>query len=135
MCSCLRLATAKAIVHDIEGFRPCMAAASFIMFLISLSSACTPHDHVVSSPRVTLYIPTEPHVQSVGRCVWLRMLGCEDGWGRKHKLQAGLLLLALCPTSKRLFLSTAKHTTTGWLDPSSLLITRHGSIHPTAYKY
>lgn len=39
----------------------------------------------------------------------LAVCGCEDGWGRKHKLQAGLLPLALCPTSDRPFLSTLKH--------------------------
>lgn len=62
----------------------------------------------VASPRVTLH-PSEPiysHMLSVGHCVcaWLCILGREDGWGRKHKLQAGLLRLALCPTSDTLLI-------------------------------
>lgn len=75
------------------------------------------HNYTSPSPRVTplliRYIHSHggPHAKR-GRCVWLRMLGCEDGWRRKRKLQAGLLLLALSPTSERLFLSTPKHTTT-----------------------
>lgn len=89
---------------------------------------CQPH-------QLSLYFPTAPHVQRGDRCVWLRMLGVEDGWGRKHKLQAGLLLLALSQLQKALsYLLWSTPQQSGW-NPSCLWIVRQTAVRTVAHEY
>lgn len=77
------------------------------------------------------------HTQSVGHCVcmWLCILGCEDGWGRKHKLQAGLLLLALCPTSDTLLICSEAHNCRLARPQINDDVKTYSFIHNMAHKY
>lgn len=118
----------------------CPVTTVFIMFLhgftlFNLSPIFIPHFYKTSSPCVTLCHHSRAYTFSLScMCrlwtvvcgVYERMVGSEDGWGRKHKLQAGLLLLAVSLTSVWLFLSTPEHAT---IVPSSLLIIRSNCTH------
>lgn len=84
-------------------------------FLVPLL-LCICHIVYISCFIPSHHLPPEPfYAHKVPRAELLHEAvhagGCEGGWGRKHELQAGLLLLALSPTSERLFLSAPRHTT------------------------
>lgn len=75
--------------------------------------------------------PVYSHMQKCeSLCVWLCLLGYEDGWGRKHKLQAGLVL-ALSPTV--LIYSEAHHHSQARLQ--FIVHIKHNYVHTMAHKY
>ena len=132
----------KGVVHRKPINRPLLPCNNCIhhvsppgFMLFNLSPIFIPHFYKTSSPCVTLCHYSRAYTFSLScMCrlwtvvcgVYERMVGSEDGWGRKHKLQAGLLLLAVSLTSERLFLSTPEHAT---IVPSSLLIIRSNCTH------
>lgn len=80
----------------------CFTYVSPLILFRLYTTRLTKSLHPVSPFRA--YILSHAECGSLCVCVWLCILGREDGWGRKHKLQAGLLRLALCPTSDTLLI-------------------------------
>lgn len=102
----------------------------YISPLIYLLSILYHMTDTVSSPHVTTRVCTIFSQAERGSLPVAVHVGV---WGRLGK-EAEIRGRAAAPGTLP-FLSTPKHTTAGWPDPSSLLMSRHSSIHTMAHKY
>lgn len=130
----IRLGTSKATAYETQRYHWAMPSDIVWQHLATLcfSTHLTLSVYHFASAALIYF-----HTRSVGHCVcmWLCISGCEDSWGRKHKLQAGLLLLALRPTSDTLLICSEAHNCRLARPHINDDVKTHSSIHNMAHKY